>query len=231
LDENVWELKCWNPRDFVGNVHKTVDDRPFGGGPGMVMKAEPLHQAIEAAKHRQQQFQVVPRVIYLSPQARPMRDADVRRLLQEEGLIFLCGRYEGIDERVVDAHVDEEVSIGDYVLSGGELGAMVVIDAMVRLLPSVLNDGASAVEDSYSPARDGLLDHPHYTRPESWDLAGERSVVPPVLLSGNHAEIAKWRRRMALERTWRRRPELLAGLTLSKQELRWLEEIKQSHQS
>lgn len=230
LDQNVWELKCWNPRDFVGNVHKTVDDRPFGGGPGMVMKAEPLHQAITAAKHRQQQFQVVPRVIYLSPQARPMRDADVRRLSQEEGLVFLCGRYEGVDERVVDAHVDEEVSIGDYVLSGGELGAMVVIDAMVRLLPGVLNDGASATEDSYSPARDGLLDHPHYTRPEVWDLAGEDFVVPRELLSGNHAEIAKWRRRMALERTWKRRPELLVGLTLNKEELRWLEEIKKSLQ-
>lgn len=230
LDQNVWELKCWNPRDFVGNVHKTVDDRPFGGGPGMVMKAEPLHQAITAAKHRQQQFEVVPRVIYLSPQARPMRDADVRRLSQEEGLVFLCGRYEGVDERVVDAHVDEEVSIGDYVLSGGELGAMVVIDAMVRLLPGVLNDGASATEDSYSPARDGLLDHPHYTRPEVWDLAGEDFVVPAELLSGNHAEIAKWRRRMALERTWKRRPELLVGLTLSKEELRWFEEIKKSLQ-
>ena len=231
LDQNMWELKCWNPREFVGNVHKTVDDRPFGGGPGMVMKAEPLHQAITAAKHRQQQFEVVPRVIYLSPQARPMKDADVRRLSAEEGLIFLCGRYEGIDERVVEAYVDEEVSIGDYVLSGGELAAMVVIDAIVRLLPGVLNDGASAVEDSYSPARDGLLDHPHYTRPEVWGLAGEDFVVPPALLSGNHAEIAKWRRRMALERTWKRRPELLAGLTFSKEELRWLEEIKLSHES
>jgi tRNA (guanine37-N1)-methyltransferase len=229
LDENVWELKCWNPRDFVGNMHKTVDDRPFGGGPGMVMKAGPLHQAISAAIQRQQQFQVVPRVIYLSPQARPLKDADIRRLSTEEGLIFLCGRYEGIDERVVEAHVDEEVSIGDYVLSGGELAAMVVIDAMVRLLPGVLNDGASAAEDSYSPARDGLLDHPHYTRPEVWDLAGEDFVVPPVLMSGNHAEIVKWRRRMALERTWRRRPELLDGVVLTKEELRWLEEIKQSH--
>jgi tRNA (guanine37-N1)-methyltransferase len=168
-------------------------------------------------------------VIYLSPQARPLKDADIRRLSTEEGLIFLCGRYEGIDERVVEAHVDEEVSIGDYVLSGGELAAMVVIDAMVRLLPGVLNDGASAAEDSYSPARDGLLDHPHYTRPEVWDLAGEDFVVPPVLMSGNHAEIVKWRRRMALERTWRRRPELLDGVVLTKEELRWLEEIKQSH--
>ena len=225
LDEGAWELKCWNPREFVGNVHKTIDDRPFGGGPGMVMKPEPLHQAIQAAKERQQQFQVTPRVIYLSPQAKPMKDADVRRLLAEEGLIFLCGRYEGIDERVIAAHVDEEVSIGDYVLSGGELAAMVVIDAMVRLLPGVLNDGASAVEDSYSPARDGLLDHPHFTRPEVW----QDQAVPPVLMRGNHAEIAKWRRRMALQRTWQRRPELLDGLALNKEDLRWLEELKKSN--
>ena len=225
LDEGAWELKCWNPREFVGNVHKTIDDRPFGGGPGMVMKPEPLHQAIQAAKERQQQFQVTPRVIYLSPQAKPMKDADVRRLLAEEGLIFLCGRYEGIDERVIAAHVDEEVSIGDYVLSGGELAAMVVIDAMVRLLPGVLNDGASAVEDSYSPARDGLLDHPHFTRPEVW----QDQAVPPVLIGGNHAEIAKWRRRMALQRTWQRRPELLDGLALNKEDLRWLEELKKSN--
>jgi tRNA (guanine37-N1)-methyltransferase len=230
LDANVWELKCWNPRDFVENTHKTVDDRPFGGGPGMVMKAEPLHQAITAAKQRQQQFQVVPKVVYLSPQARPMKDADVRRLSTEDGLIFLCGRYEGIDERIVQAQVDEEVSIGDYVLSGGELAAMVVIDAMVRLLPGVLNDGASAVEDSYSPARDGLLDHPHFTRPEVWAAAGNEMEVPHELLSGNHAEIAKWRRRMAIERTWRRRPELLDDVTLSREELRWLEEIKKSMQ-
>ena len=166
LDQKVWELQCWNPRDFVDDKHRTIDDRPFGGGPGMVMKAPPLQSAITAAKARQQQFQVVPRVIYLSPQAKPMKDADVRRLSAEEGLIFLCGRYEGIDERLIETCVDEEISIGDYVLSGGELAAMVLIDAMVRLLPGVLNDGASAAEDSYSPARDGLLDHPHYTRPE-----------------------------------------------------------------
>ncbi len=229
LDQNVWELQCWNPRDFVEDKHRTIDDRPFGGGPGMVMKAPPLQSAIMAAKARQQQFQVVPRVIHLSPQAKPMRDADVRRLSAEEGLIFLCGRYEGIDERLIETCVDEEISIGDYVLSGGELAAMVVIDAMVRLLPGVLNDGASAVEDSYSPARDGLLDHPHYTRPEQW-LEVTDSPVPPVLMGGNHAEIAQWRRRMALQRTWLRRPDLLDGLTLSKEDLRWLEEIKRSQQ-
>ncbi len=224
LDEGAWELKCWNPRDFVENVHKTIDDRPFGGGPGMVMKAPPLHAAIAAAKERQAAFAITPKVIYLSPQAKPLKDADVRRLSAEEGLIFLCGRYEGIDERVVATQVDEEVSIGDYVLSGGELAAMVVIDAMVRLLPGVLNDGASAVEDSFSPARDGLLDHPHYTRPERW----KNETVPSVLLGGNHAEIAQWRRRMALERTWQRRPELLDGATLSKEDLRLLEDIKKA---
>jgi tRNA (guanine37-N1)-methyltransferase len=224
LDEKLWELKCWNPRDFVDDKYKTIDDRPFGGGPGMVMKAEPLAAAIAAARERQKEFQVTPKVIYLSPQAKPLKDADVRRLSQEAGLVFLCGRYEGIDERVIAAHVDEEISIGDFVLSGGELAAMVVIDAMVRLLPGALNDDASAVEDSYSPTRDGLLDHPQYTRPESWNGQG----VPPVLMSGNHAEIAKWRRRMALERTWLRRPELLEGLSLTKEELRWLEEIKRS---
>jgi tRNA (guanine37-N1)-methyltransferase len=224
LDEKLWELKCWNPSDFVEDKYKTIDDRPFGGGPGMVMKAEPLAAAIAAAKARQTEFQVTPKVIYLSPQAKPLKDADVRRLSEESGLVFLCGRYEGIDERVIAAHVDEEISIGDFVLSGGELAAMVVIDAMVRLLPGALNDDASAVEDSYSPTRDGLLDHPHYTRPESWN----EQAVPPVLMSGNHAEIAKWRRCMALERTWRRRPELLEGLTLNKEELRWLEEIKRS---
>ena len=228
IDEKVWELHCWNPRDFVDDKYKTIDDRPFGGGPGMVMKAEPISKAITAAKARQVEYAVVPKVIYLSPQARPLKDADVRRLSNEAGLVFLCGRYEGVDERVVATQVDEEISIGDFVLSGGELAAMVVIDAMLRLLPGVLNDGASAVEDSYSPARDGLLDHPHYTRPEVWN----DSAVPPVLMSGNHRDIANWRRRMAIERTWLRRPELLAALqakaALTPQELTWLDEIKAS---
>lgn len=224
LDAKVWELHCWNPRQFVSDNHKTVDDRPFGGGPGMVMKAPPLDAAIVAAKARQRECGLLPKVVYMSPAARPMEDADVRRLSAEDGLVILCGRYEGIDERIIDAHVDLEVSIGDYVLSGGELAAMVLIDAMVRLLPGVLNDGASAVEDSFSPARDGLLDHPHYTRPEVWNGA----AVPPVLMGGNHAEIAKWRRRMALERTWLRRPELLEGVTLTKEEAGWLAQFKRA---
>lgn len=222
LDARFWSLTCWNPRNFVDNVHKTVDDRPFGGGPGMVMKAEPLAAAIQAAQARQEEQGVSPRVIYLSPQAKPMKDADVRRLSAEAGLVLLCGRYEGIDERVIEAHVDEEVSIGDYVLSGGELAAMVLIDAMVRLLPGVLNDGASAVEDSYSPTRGGLLDYPHFTRPESW----QGHAVPAVLTSGNHAEIAKWRRQQALERTATRRPELIDAGALSKDEKSWLNNSK-----
>jgi tRNA (guanine37-N1)-methyltransferase len=226
LDEKLWSLHCWNPRDFVDNNYKTIDDRPFGGGPGMVMKAEPLAAAINAAKGVTE-AEAKAKVIYLSPQAKPLRDADVRRLAAEPSLILLCGRYEGIDERLIQTQVDEEVSIGDYVLSGGELAAMVLIDAMVRLLPGALNDAASAVEDSYSPARGGLLDHPHYTRPEVWNGID----VPPVLLSGNHAEIAKWRRRMALERTWQRRNELIDEATLDKNDLRALDEIKRTKKS
>ena len=223
LDEKVWELQCWNPREFASDKYKTIDDRPFGGGPGMVMKAAPLSAAIMAAKARQKEFTVTPKVIYLSPQAKPMKDADVRRLSTENGLILLCGRYEGIDERVVETLVDEEISIGDFVLSGGELAAMVLIDAMVRLLPGVLNDGSSAVEDSYSPMRNGFLDHPHYTRPETW----EDITVPTPLMSGNHREIAEWRRQQTILRTWQRRPDLLNTALLSAKELRWIgEKIK-----
>ena len=202
LDQNVWELTCWNPRDFVDDKYKTIDDRPFGGGPGMVMKAPPLHLAIAAAKARQQTFLVRPRVIYLSPQAKPMKDADVRRLSAEEGLVFLCGRYEGIDERVIQAQVDEELSIGDYVLSGGELAAMVVIDAVTRLLPGALGDEQSSVDESFSH---GMLEYPHYTRPAEY----RGLKVPDILLSGHHAEIEKWRRQQALLRTKERRPDLM----------------------
>lgn len=218
LDQNVWALHAWNPREFVSDNHRTVDDRPFGGGPGMVMKAEPLDAAIRAARKRQQELEVTPRVIYLSPQAKPMKDADVRRLSAEAGLVLLCGRYEGVDERVIAAHVDEEVSIGDYVLSGGELAAMVLIDAMVRLLPGVLNDDASATEDSHSPAKAGWLDHPHYTRPEVWNDV----PVPAALMSGNHAEIARWRRQVALKKTWAVRPDLVDQSALSAEEKKWL---------
>ena len=224
LDEKAWALQCFNPREFAVNAYKTIDDRPYGGGPGMVMMAEPLNTALDAAAKQQVAAGVAkPKVVYVTPQAKPITDAGIRDLANEDGLIFLCGRYEGIDERLIKARVDVEVSIGDYVLSGGELAAMVLIDAMVRLLPGVLGDGQSAVEDSFSPARDGLLDHPHYTRPEIWN--GE--AVPPVLMSGDHAKIDAWRRKQALQRTQQRRADLLAGKPWSKQDLKLLEEIRQ----
>ncbi len=228
LDEKAWCLTCWNPRDYAVNAYKTIDDRPYGGGPGMVMMAEPLQAALNAAVGEQTAAGVLrPKVVYLTPQAKPITDAGIRELAAEAGLVFLCGRYEGIDERLIKAQVDVEVSLGDYVLSGGELAAMVLIDAMVRLLPGVLGDGQSAVEDSYSPTRDGLLDHPHYTRPESWN--GE--AVPPILMSGDHAKVALWRRKQALQRTLERRPELLEGKAWGKQDLKLLAEIKQEQSS
>ena len=224
LDEKAWALKCWNPRDYAVNAYKTIDDRPYGGGPGMVMMAEPLNAALDAAVSRQVADGVAkPKVVYVTPQARPLTDVGIRELAKEHGLIFLCGRYEGIDERLIQARVDVEVSIGDYVLSGGELAAMVIIDAMVRLLPGVLGDGRSAVEDSFSPTRDGLLDHPHYTRPEVWNGA----AVPATLMSGDHAKIEAWRRKQALKRTTERRADLLEGKSWGKQDLQLLEEIRQ----
>ena len=228
LDEKAWALTCWNPREFASNTYKTIDDRPYGGGPGMVMMAEPLNAAIDAALAQQVANGVTnAKVIYVTPQAKPITDHGIRELVKHEGLVFLCGRYEGVDERLIQARVDLEVSIGDYVLSGGELAAMVLIDAMVRLLPGVLGDGQSAVEDSFSPARDGLLDHPHYTRPENWNGV----AVPPVLMSGDHAKIETWRRKEAMARTQNRRPELLDGKTWNKQDLKLLEEIRQAQGS
>lgn len=232
LDEGAWELQCWNPREYVSNVHKTIDDRPYGGGPGMVMMAAPLDAAIDVAVRQQQAKGVArPKVVYVTPQARPITDAGIRELAQEEGLVFLCGRYEGVDERLIAGRVDLEVSIGDYVLSGGELAAMVLIDAMVRLLPGVLNDGQSAAADSYSPEAcvtgPGLLDHPHYTRPDVWN--GE--PVPAVLMSGDHKRIAQWRRKQALQRSLRRRPDLLAGRQWSETDLKLLEEIRQEQEA
>jgi len=223
LDEKAWELKCWNPREFAVNAYKTIDDRPYGGGPGMVMMAEPLNAALDAATGQQVASGVAkPKVVYVTPQVKPITDAGIRELANEDGLIFLCGRYEGIDERLIEARIDMEVSIGDYVLSGGELAAMVIIDAMVRLLPGVLGDGQSAVEDSFSPTRDGLLDHPHYTRPESWN----GQTVPPVLMSGDHAKIQAWRRKQALKRTQERRADLMQGRTWNKQDLKLLDETR-----
>lgn len=204
-----------NPRDHAHDRHRTVDDRPFGGGPGMLMKVEPLLEAIEAIRAKAPS---PPRVIYLSPQGQPLTQKRVVELAQLDSLVLLCGRYEGIDERIVEMCVDEEISIGDYVLSGGELGAMVLLDAVTRLIPGVLGHADSAVEDSFS---EGWLDCPHYTRPE--EFAGQR--VPEVLLSGNHELIRRWRLKQSLGRTWLRRPELLEGLTLSKEQQQLLAEF------
>jgi tRNA (guanine37-N1)-methyltransferase len=224
LEQRIWQLQAWNPRDFTIDNYRTVDDRPYGGGPGMVMLAEPLEAAIEEARRRQQATGVAkPRVLYLSPQGAKLSQSMVERLAVEAGLILLAGRYEGVDERLVQRQVDEEISIGDFVLSGGELAAMVLIDAIVRQLPGALQDADSAQQDSFV---DGLLDCPHYTRPEVY----EGQAVPAVLMSGNHADIARWRRKQALGRTWRRRPDLLAGQELSKADLLLLEEFKQDQQ-
>lgn len=215
-EKGLWRLSLWNPRDFAVDNYRTVDDRPYGGGPGMVMLAEPLAKAIAAAKGNQPGA----KVIYLSPQGRPLGHERVLELAQEAGTILLCGRYEGVDERLIERCVDEEISLGDFVLSGGEIAAMALIDAVVRQLPGALNDADSAVEESFAG---GLLDCPHYTRPEVY----EGQPVPSVLLSGHHAEIRRWRLKQALGRTWLRRPELIERRQLSKEETILLEEFKQ----
>lgn len=220
LENRVYELALWNPRDFTSDNYKTVDDRPYGGGPGMVMLAEPLEKAINAARQRQLDAGVAkPKVIHLSPQGQPLSHEIVMQLSQAQGLILLASRYEGVDERLLRREVDEEYSVGDYVLSGGELPAMVLMDAVIRQLPGSLGDADSAAEDSFV---DGLLDCPHYTRPELY--AGER--VPEVLLSGNHAKIKQWRLKQSLARTRARRPDLLVGRPLSREESRLLREIE-----
>ncbi|RFF26396.1 MULTISPECIES: tRNA (guanosine(37)-N1)-methyltransferase TrmD [unclassified Wenzhouxiangella] len=203
IADGTVELHCWNPRDYAEGVHRSVDDRPYGGGPGMVMRPEPLAKAIEAARGGD----AGARVGCLSPQGRTLEQGIVQELAARERLILVCGRYEGIDERVMETLVDEEWSIGDFVLSGGEPAAAVMIDAVVRLLPGVLGHECSAEQDSFS---DGLLDCPHYTRPESW----RGHAVPEILLSGDHARIERWRRAQAIERTRRRRPDLLSGRDL-----------------
>ena len=219
LEEGRWSLDFWNPRDFTKDVHRTVDDRPYGGGPGMVMLPEPLEAAIKAAKARQAAAGVAQsRVLYLSPQGAPLTHHRVMRFVEaaeEEGVVLLCGRYEGIDERLIGRCVDEEISIGDFVLSGGEIPAMALLDAVVRQLPGVLNDADSAAQDSFVA---GLLDCPHFTRPEEYE--GHR--VPEVLLSGHHEKIRRWRLEQALGRTWQRRPELLKGRSMSKEETQLL---------
>lgn len=220
FERGLWQLDCWNPRDFTEDNYSTVDDRPYGGGPGMVMLAVPLQQAIVAAKVRRAGLDGPgARVIYLSPQGKPLTHARVVELSRSAGAILLCGRYEGIDERLIERCVDEEVSLGDFVISGGEIAALALIDAAVRQLPGALNDAGSAVEESFA---DGLLDCPHYTRPEEYE--GMR--VPDVLLSGNHERIRLWRLKQALGRTWLRRPEMIAARVLSKEETSLLEEFR-----
>ncbi len=207
IREGKVQLKTWNPRDWATDKHRTVDDRPYGGGPGMVMAVEPLTSTIRAARAEQADGIAVS---LMSPQGRCLDQAGVEELAGRQGLILVCGRYEGIDERIIESEIDEEWSIGDYVLSGGELAAAVIIDAVSRLLPGVLGDDQSAVEDSFV---NGLLDHPHYTRPE---MAGEKAV-PEVLLSGDHEAIRRWRKKQSLGRTWLRRPDLLKDRQLDEE--------------
>jgi tRNA (guanine37-N1)-methyltransferase len=219
IERGIAELHLWNPRDYTRDVHRGVDDRPYGGGPGMVMMVEPLRAAIEAARAAAP----ASRVAYLTPQGRTLDQASMAEIAAGPGWILVAGRYEGIDERLIERWIDEEWSIGDYVLSGGELPAMVVMDAVIRLLPGALGHSDSAQEDSYA---DGLLDCPHYTRPEEID--GMR--VPEVLLSGDHGAIARWRLQQALGRTWLRRPDLLASRGLSETEQALLDAFIQVHQ-
>lgn len=216
VKQSLLQVRCWNPRDFTHDKHKTVDDRPYGGGPGMLMMVQPLREAICAAKVEAGEGV---KVIYLSPQGKKLDQAGVKLLAQNQKMILLCGRYEGIDERLIMTEVDEEWSIGDYVLTGGELPAMVLVDAVARFIPGVLGKQASAEEDSFA---EGLLDCPHYTRPEVLDGL----TVPPVLMSGNHAEIRKWRLKQSLERTWLRRPELLESLALTDEQRLLLKQVK-----
>lgn len=212
-------IEYWNPRDFTVDKHRTVDDRPYGGGPGMLMKVEPLEKAIHAAKAvSTKRNSESAKVIYLSPQGKPLSHGLIEELAAEKELILIAGRYEGIDERVIETHVDQEVSLGDFVVSGGELPAMVLIDAISRLIPGVLGHEKSALEDSFVG---GLLDCPHYTRPE--EVAGMK--VPDVLLQGNHEEIRKWRLKQSLGRTWTRRPDLLEGVALDAEMQSLLEEF------
>jgi tRNA (guanine37-N1)-methyltransferase len=218
-DRGLWGLVLWNPRDFTSDVHRTVDDRPYGGGPGMVMLAAPLQRAIKAARQRQKSAGVSgSRVIYLSPQGQVMDHRKIIELAAQPGLVLVAGRYEGVDERVIESEVDEEIGIVDYVLTGGELPAMVLIDCVVRQLPGALGDADSVAEDSFV---NGLLDCPHFTRPEVF----EGRAVPQVLMSGHHLEIRRWRLKQSLGRTHLRRPDLLASRGMSADERALLEEF------
>jgi tRNA (guanine37-N1)-methyltransferase len=216
IERDIVRLSVWNPRDYTHDRHKTVDDRPYGGGPGMVMKYQPLHDAVCDAK---QAGIGSARVVYLSPQGKPITQALLSEACNVSQLILVAGRYEGIDERFVELDCDDEWSIGDYVISGGELAALIVIDAVTRLLPGVLGDEDSALQDSHV---NGLLDYPHFTRPERL----EGHSVPEVLLGGNHADINRWRMKQALGRTWLRRPDLLKKMNLNAEQEKLLNEFK-----
>lgn len=224
VKQELIQVECWNPRDFTQDKHRTVDDRPYGGGPGMVMMVEPIKLALLAAKEQFKQLtgENVP-VIYLSPQGKVFTQEKAKSLANLPAVILLAGRYEGIDQRLIDQCIDEELSIGDFVVSGGELPAMLVIDAVSRCLPDVLGHDHSAQEDSFF---EGLLDHPHYTRPED----DNGCTVPPVLLSGNHEAIRVWRLQQALGQTWLKRPDLLTDRCLSKEEQRLLTDFQQQEQ-
>lgn len=225
FEKKAVALHCWNPRTFTTDKHKTVDDRPYGGGPGMVMLVEPLEKTIEAVKEKQSKRGVAkPKVVHLSPSGTPLTHKKVMELSREEGLVLLTSRYEGVDQRLLDTWVDEEISIGDYVLSGGELPAMVLMDAVIRQLPGVLGDAESAIQDSFV---NGLLDCTHYTRPEVY----QNIQVPDVLLSGNHEKIRQWRLKQSLALTRAKRPDLLAARSLTKEEARLLKEIEQEQAS
>jgi tRNA (guanine37-N1)-methyltransferase len=219
LEAGLWRLETWNPRDFTTDNYRTVDDRPYGGGPGMVMLAEPLEKALDAVRAAGGGA-----VVYLSPQGARLDHAKVMELAGRSAVTLLCGRYEGVDERLVRRRVDEELSLGDFVLSGGEIAAMAVIDAVVRQLPGALGDAQSAAEESFVA---GLLDCPQYTRPETY--AGEG--VPAVLMSGHHEQIRRWRLKQSLGRTWQRRPELIAARALSAEEQSLLEEFRRETES
>jgi len=212
-NQGLVQLNCWNPRDYTDDRHRTVDDRPYGGGPGMLMKVEPLQKTIAAVREQNQGA----RLVYLSPQGIPLRQEMLAEQVSAGTVIFLSGRYEGIDERLIQQEVDDEWSIGDYVISGGELAVMVCIDAMTRLIPGALGHQQSAQQDSFS---EGLLDYPHYTRPE--EFMG--SKVPEVLMNGNHRQIQDWREKQSLGRTWQRRPDLLERLVLDDRQLALLDE-------
>ena len=222
FEQNKCNLALWNPRDFTTDRHRTVDDRPYGGGPGMVMMAKPLQAAIVAAQARQQALGATPKIVYLSPQGQRLTHGRVMQMAELSGMVLLCGRYEAVDQRLLDSIVDEEISLGDFVLSGGELPAMALMDAVIRQIPGVLHDDMSAQQDSFV---NGLLDCPHYTRPEIF----EGQAVPAVLLGGNHAEIEKWRRCRALEASVQKRPDLIAAAraagTLSRTDEKFLSSL------